>query len=237
MSKGMHVGVSGFSYPAWKGSFYPEGTKNENLLASYAERLGSVEINSSFYGAPRESTVRSWSEKTQGGFRFAFKAPRLITHIMKLGAGAAENAERFSSSLEPLGQRKGPILFQLPPFMRRDPDLLEKFLKETSTLKDRTFEFRHESWLEDSTYTLLAEHRAGFCIAETEEMEPRFRVTSRTAYFRLRKESYEAKTIDSWARKIREASSGAEETYVFLRHDETGKNAILARRLAKLLDA
>jgi uncharacterized protein YecE (DUF72 family) len=229
------VGVSGFSYPKWKGKFYPKDAKPEEFLAYYSQHLSSVEINSSFYAMPRASVVESWSEKTSESFRFSFKAPGQITHVLKIGKGSFEVTDRFSKMLEPLGPRRGSVLFQLPPFLKQDLKLLAEFLSNTSTVKNRVFEFRHKSWLEDSTYQLLKEHGAGFCISETEEMEPAFQVIGGLAYFRLRKESYNTKAIDRWAEKIREMARGSRETYAYLRHDETGDNAVLAQRLSQKL--
>lgn len=226
------IGVSGFSYPAWKGKFYPKEAKSDELLASYAQRLGSVEINSSFYGAPRPETVTGWAEKAPEEFVFSFKAPRLITHITKLGPTSAKTATRFSDSLEALGPRRGAILFQLPPFLRKNEELLDGFLKETGSIPRRVFEFRDETWFVEPVQEILRKHEVGFCIAETEDLEPRFDITSSFAYFRLRKDSYDAKAIDSWAAQIGKLSQGVKETYVYLRHDETGENAVLAQRLA-----
>jgi uncharacterized protein YecE (DUF72 family) len=231
------VGVSGFSYPKWKGTFYPEDAKSEGFLSYYSGRLGSVEINSSFYAQPGAAMVQGWAEKTGESFRFSFKAPRQITHIMKLGKGTAELAARLSKTLDLLGPRRGPVLYQLPPYLRLDLELLGGFLSETSDTGKRVFEFRHGSWLTGATYALLKKHDAGFCIAETEDMKPLFEVTGSVAYFRLRLDSYDAKAVDAWAEKIRKAAKGAEETYVYLRHDETGANAVLAERLAKTLKA
>jgi uncharacterized protein YecE (DUF72 family) len=231
------VGVSGFSYPKWKGKFYPEDVKSEEFLAYYSKHLGSVEINSSFYAQPGTAMVKSWSEKTSKEFRFSFKAPRLITHILKLGKGSSEAAEKLSKVLDSLGPRRGPILFQLPPFSKVDLKLLGEFLSATGGIENRVFEFRHESWLKESTYELLERNAAGFCIAETEDMKPVFKVTGATAYFRLRRDSYDTKVVDSWAQKITEVASGSEETYAYLRHDETGENALLAQRLSEKLDA
>jgi uncharacterized protein YecE (DUF72 family) len=227
-----YVGVSGFSYASWKGTFYPKDAKSEELLAYYARRLASVEINSSFYAPPNPAMVKSWAAKTEEGFRFSFKAPRMITHILKLGKGAPEAAEKLSKTLDLLDSRRGPILFQLPPFSKLNIDLLRGFLTKTSAINPRVFEFRHESWLDDETYSLLEEHGAGFCIADTEDLEPRFKVTGGFAYFRLRKESYDEDAIDSWADRIRKTAEDSEECYVYLRHDETGKNAALAERLS-----
>ena len=231
----VYVGVSGFSYPSWRGKFYPEGMKAEEFLGYYSQRLHCVEINSSFYAPPSAPMVKNWAAKTDPKFRFAFKAPRLITHIQKLGAKSYEGAIRLSDTLSNLGPRRGPILFQLPPFAKFDRDLLNGFLSHTSAVEPKVFEFRHESWMNDSTYDLLDEHGAGYCIAETEDMKPDFRVTGGLAYFRLRLDSYDAEAIDRWAGKILDTSKGAEECYVYLRHDETGENAVLAEKLAKKL--
>jgi len=230
-----HVGVSGFSYASWKGTFYPRETKSEEFLVSYAQRLNSVEINSSFYAFPREDTIRGWSERTKEDFRFAFKAPQQITHVMKLGEGAADAAIRFSRVVDLLGPRRGPLLFQLPPFSKQDIKRLEDFLAKTSAVEGRVFEFRHPSWLADSTYEMLDEHGVGFCIAETDDMEPVPRVTGAFGYFRLRKDSYDAKALDRWAKKIKELSASSPECFVYLRHDETGENGLLAERLSEKL--
>jgi uncharacterized protein YecE (DUF72 family) len=234
LTKNVHVGVSGFSYSSWRGTFYPKETKAEEFLAHYSLHLNSVEINSSFYASPNAATVKSWSARTDEKFRFAFKALRQITHILKLGKGSVEATDRLSGTLELLGPRRGPILFQLPPYSRQDLALLDGFLSGTSAIKERVFEFRHESWLQDPTYRLLERHGAGFCIADTEDMEPVFRVTGGLAYFRLRKESYDAKAIDRWAKKIGELARDARESYAYLRHDETGENAILAQKLSEM---
>lgn len=235
MTTGFYVGVSGFSYPRWRGKFYPKEAKSEELLAQYARRLRSVEINSSFYAAPKPSAVEGWAGKTGEDFRFSFKAPQQITHILKLGEGSSEAANRLSGTLDLLGPRRGPVLFQLPPYMKQDLKLLERFLSETSGIERRVFEFRHRSWLDGPTYRLLDGHATGLCIAETEDMRPTFQVTGGFAYFRLRMDSYDAKAIDQWAEKIRGVAKGAEACYVYLRHDETGENALLAQRLAQRL--
>ena len=230
-SKNMFVGISGFSYAGWKGKFYPKEMKNEDFLAYYSQHLNSVEINSSFYAPPGAAMVKSWSARTSEGFRFAFKAPKQITHILKLGKGSSETAEKLSKTLDLLGPKRGPVLFQLPPYAKQDLKLLEQFLSSTAGIEGRVFEFRHQSWLQDPSYELLDKYGGGFCVAETEDMDPVFKVTGRLAYFRLRKESYDAKTVDKWSEKIREYGKDSRQTYVYLRHDETGENADLARRL------
>jgi uncharacterized protein YecE (DUF72 family) len=231
----VRVGVSGFSYPSWKGRFYPSEVKSDGFLGYYSQHLDSVEINSSFYAAPRAGMVESWAEKTGEDFRFAFKAPKQITHILKLGNDSAEAADRFSKTLDLMGERRGPVLFQLPPYSRHDPRILEDFLSKTNGIKNRVFEFRHDSWFDDTTYRLLEKYGVGFCIAEGEDLRTVFKVTADFAYFRLRNEAYAGKDIDRWATKIGEMAKGLQASYVFLRHDETGENAVLAQVLSKKL--
>jgi len=229
------VGVSGFSYAGWKGNFYPANLKNEEFLSYYSQKLNSVEINSSFYAPPSLAMVKSWAGKTGDDFKFSFKAPRQITHILKLGKGSVEATERLGVTLRLLREKNGPVLFQLPPYSKQDLKLLEDFLANTSKIGERVFEFRHESWLNELTYTILEKHDANFCIAETEDMKPVFKVTGKIPYFRLRRESYDDRMIDDWIAKIKETSKGSESVYVYLRHDESGDNAARALKILESL--
>jgi uncharacterized protein YecE (DUF72 family) len=232
----LYVGVSGFSYPSWKGKFYPKDLKSENFLAYYSRQLNSVEINSSFYAPPSSVMIQSWSSKTQNEFRFAIKSPRQITHILKLGQGSADSAKRLDGALELLGPKRGPVLFQLPPFLRQDLKLLESFLNDTSMVSKKVFEFRHESWLTDDTYALLDKYQTGFCVAESEDLKPVLRVIGDVAYFRLRNDAYDNRSIDSWSTKIKSLVKNVKESYVYLRHDETGENASLALQLKERIE-
>ncbi len=231
MKKSIFVGVSGFSYASWKGKFYPKDLKSEDFLSFYAGKLNSVEINSSFYAPPSATVVKSWASRTGEDFRFAIKSPRLITHTLKLGKGASDAADRLGKTLELLGGKLGPILFQLPPFSRQDLKALESFLTQTVGVKKKVFEFRHESWLNDSTYQLLDRHESGFCIAETEDLKPVIKVTGGLPYFRLRKDAYSARDVGVWTEQIREIIEGSDEAFVYLRHDKTGENASYAMEL------
>jgi len=226
--RNIFVGVSGFSYPSWKGKFYPNDLKSEDFLSFYSGKLNSVEINSSFYAPPSAAMVKSWAGRTGADFRFAIKSPRLITHALKLGKDAPEAADRLAKTLDLLSGKLGPVLFQLPPFFRQDLKTLESFLTQTVSVKKKVFEFRHESWLSDSTYQLLEKHDAGFCIAETEDMKPVLKVTGRFPYFRLRKDTYTATDVANWTETIREVIKGSDQAFVYLRHDETGDNASYA---------
>src|SRR5260370_3664526 len=225
------VGVSGFSYAGWKGNFYPANLKSEEFLAYYSQKLNSVEINSSFYAPPSLAMVKSWAGKTGDDFKFSFKAPRQITHILKLGKGSVEATERLGVTLRFLREKNGPVLFHLPPYSKQDLKLLDDFLVNTSKIGQRVFEFRHESWLTDLTYATLEKHDADFCIAETEDMKPVFKVPGKMPHFSLRRESYDDKMIDNWTARIKETSKGKESVYVYLRHDENGDNATRALKI------
>jgi uncharacterized protein YecE (DUF72 family) len=231
----LYIGTSGFSYPGWKGRFYPEDLKSEDFLGFYSQKLNSVEINSSFYAPPTMAMVKTWSGKTRDEFRFSIKSPRQITHILKLGEGSADSAKRLDGTLELLGSKRGPVLFQLPPFLRQDLKRLETFLKDTSGFAKKVFEFRHESWLAESTFALLEKYGAGFCVAETEDMKPVLRVIGDVAYFRLRSDLYDRKGIRVWSARIVDLIKDAKEAYLYLRHDETGENATLAIELRELV--
>src|SRR5438128_8296876 len=143
------VGVSGFSYASWKGSFYPKDLKSEDFLSFYAGKLNSVEINSSFYAPPSAAMVKSWAGRTGEDFRFAIKSPRLITHTLKIAKGAPEAADRLGKTLDLPGGKLGPVLFQLPPFFRQDLKTLESCLTQTAGVKKKGLEFRHDSSLSD----------------------------------------------------------------------------------------
>ena len=162
------AGTSGYSYAPWKGSFYPEKTPAAKMLGYYATRLPTVEINNTFYRMPRRESLASWGEEVPGGFRFALKAPKRITHDRRL-AGVEDSVDMLFSESTALGEKLGPVLFQLPPFFRNDLARLETFL---ALVRDRypqakpAFEFRHESWFVPEVYAALERHGAALCIAD-----------------------------------------------------------------------
>jgi uncharacterized protein YecE (DUF72 family) len=235
MTNQFFVGVSGFSYASWRGHFYPKELGSEDFLEYYSKQLNSVEINSSFYAPPSKSTIESWAARAGQGFKFAFKAPKKITHVLKLGEESVKPSAEISESIGALGEKRGPLLFQLPPYLKQNMTLLENFLVNTSGIHERIFEFRHKSWLEDPTYMILEKYDSGFCVAETEDMDPVLKVTGGIAYFRLRKDAYESKAIGTWARRIKKTIADAGGGYVYLRHDETGENAKFALMLQQML--
>jgi len=221
------VGTSGFSYPAWRGVFYPEKHPASGMLSFYAGVFGAVEINNTFYRMPAPALLTGWTQQTPPGFRFALKAPQQITHRLRL-KNAAEPAHEFIRRSEALGTTRGPLLFQLPPNLKADLARLGAFLATLPGGIEPAFEFRHASWFHDDTWALLRAHGAALCIAQTDDLETPLVATAPFGYARLRREEYSAGDLAAWAQRLR-AVDGWERVYVFLKHDEAGRAPELAR--------
>jgi len=223
----MHVmtGTSGFSYAAWRGSFYPKKLPQAEMLAFYAGKLGAVEINSTFYRLPNASLLERWAAATPGSFRFAVKSPRGITHMRRL-AGADDGVARLADRVGALGDRLGPILFQLPATLRKDVGVLAAFLATLPAGLRAAFEFRHESWLADDVYAVLRRHDAALCIADSEEFATPFVATAGWGYLRLRRQDYDKAALRRWAKRLRAQSY--DDAYVFFKHEAEGAGPALA---------
>ena len=184
----LFAGTSGFAYPSWKPRFYPQELPQKKFLEHYATRLNAVEINYTFRRMPAAATLATWAGATPAGFRFALKANQRITHFQKL-RDAEEPTRYFLGVLEPLraSDRLGPVLFQLPPQLRCDPALLRDYLVLLPVDMRAAFEFRHESWLTEPVYQLLAERNVCLCLAESERLTVPEVITADFVYFRLRK--------------------------------------------------
>jgi uncharacterized protein YecE (DUF72 family) len=221
------VGTSGFSYPAWRGVFYPEKHPASAMLAFYAGVFGAVEINNTFYRMPSPDLLAGWTQQTPPGFRFALKAPQQITHRLRL-KDAAEPAREFIRRSEALGATRGPLLFQLPPHLKADLSRLGDFLAALPGGIEPAFEFRHPSWFQDDTWMLLRAHGAALCIAQTDDLETPLVATAPFGYARLRREEYSTGDLTGWAERLRAVESW-QRVYVFLKHDEAGRAPALAR--------
>ena len=156
------AGASGYSFKEWKGSFYPEKIKPEAMLAWYAERLPTVEINNTFYRMPKTAVLETWAGATPERFRFAIKASRRITHIARIKAEtAAEPLGYLYRNLAALGAKRGPVLFQLPPNLKKDLPRLSEFLRLLPDGHGAAFEFRNDTWFADDVYDALKARRRG----------------------------------------------------------------------------
>jgi len=228
------VGTSGYNYPEWKGSFYPEKWPQKKMLAYYAERLDTVEINYTFYRLPTERLLAGWSEATPPDFRFTLKAPRRITHEARLTDCAAVT-RAFCDAASTLGEKLGALLFQLPPSFRKNVDVLARFLETLPPGLRVAFEFRHATWHDPATIDLLVEHGAALCVADSERMRTPLHVTARHGYFRLRDQGYDDAALAGWAETIAGSAAGCEDVYVYFKHEERGTGPAFARRLLDCL--
>ena len=227
------IGTSGFQYTEWKGTFYPEDLPTSKMLPYFAERLSTTEINYTFHRIPSPKTIENWLAQTPENFRFALKAPQKITHFAKL-RDCQNTMAYFYRVISALGDRLGPVLFQLPPNFKKDANRLSAFLRELPTMR-AAFEFRHPSWLEEEIFALLRSHNVALCLAETEKLPAPTALTADYGYLRLRREDYTGADVERWAGFVREKSSSWEETFVYFKHEESGIGPRLAGQMIQLL--
>jgi uncharacterized protein YecE (DUF72 family) len=212
------IGTSGFQYPEWKGKFYPATLPASRMLPYYAERFASTESNYSFRQIPSLKTLEKWAAATPERFKFSFKAPQKITHFAKL-RGCEDTVRFFHDTVATMGAKLGATLFQLPPTLKKDRDLLAAFLAGLPEGMSAAFEFRHTSWFDDEVFACLREHRAALCIAESADLETPPIVTAEFGYLRLRREDYTSAQIAKWAKFVR-ARSEWREAFVYFKHEE-----------------
>jgi uncharacterized protein YecE (DUF72 family) len=215
------AGASGYAFNEWKGRFYPEKIEAEAMLAWYAERLPTVEINNSFYRMPKVEVLQRWAQATPEAFRFAIKASKRITHDARLATDAAAEALAYLyTNLAALGPQRGPVLFQLPPFLKKDTARLRDFLQLLPEGHRAVFEFRHDSWFDDEVYALLQAAGAALCLSEREDsLLPPLVETAPWGYVRLRLESYSDADLAAWAERL--AATQWQEAHVYFMHEPT----------------
>jgi uncharacterized protein YecE (DUF72 family) len=215
------AGASGYAFKEWCGSFYPDKIKSDAMLAFYAERLPTVEINNTFYQMPKTTVLEHWVQATPPDFRFSIKASRRITHDARLKADAAADSVAYLyRMLEALGSKRGAVLFQLPPFLKKDLPRLNEFLALLPVGHRAAFEFRNESWFDDEVYAALKTAGAALCLSEREDNAPPPLVeTAPWGYLRLRLENYGDDDLAQWAERL--AATGWHDRYVYFMHEPT----------------
>ena len=230
----LFAGTSGFAYPAWKPGFYPAKLPAKQFLKHYAQRLNCVEINYTFRRLPSASTLESWVEATPPGFVFAVKANQRITHILRL-KNAAEATELFLKMIDPLrtSRRLGPILFQLPPHLKCDVELLRGYLELLPPGMRYAFEFRHPSWLADPVYEALRERNVSLCVAESEKLEVPEVITADFVYYRLRKPEYTEADVAGMAARSKDLLASGRDLYLMFKHEESPEGALNAELLLR----
>ncbi len=228
----LFAGTSGYSYKEWKGTFYPADLPDKEMLKYYAERLPSVEINNTFYRMPNPAMLESWNEQVGPDFRFVLKASRKITHSKPLKDKADETAYLMKTAAT-LGERLGGILFQLPPYLRMNLDLLSTFLGTLPAGHAYAFEFRHRSWFQNEVYEMLRKNGAALCCSDTSDEElSKFVATTDWGYLRLRRPDYSEADLQEWASRILEQEW--DSAYIFFKHEEEGAGPRLAKRFLQL---
>jgi uncharacterized protein YecE (DUF72 family) len=229
----LHVGTSGYNFPEWKGSFYPPKLASAKWLEYYAQQLGTVEINYTFYRMPSAKTIAGWDAATPPGFTFVLKAPQRITHFLRL-KNIDEPLRYFCDTVRKLNAKLGPVLFQLPPNFAKDVDRLGGLLTQFPADVRAACEFRHASWWSDDVYELLRSTNTALCIADTEEGTTPLVTTADFGYVRLRDAGYSAGELRDWLRKLREVGAGWTDAFVFFKHEEQGVGPKLAAELTAL---
>jgi len=228
----LYVGTSGYSYKEWKGTFYPADMSSKGMLHYYGERFKTVEINNTFYRMPNISVLQTWAAEVPPDFKFVLKAPRQITHSQRL----KNSGDSVSYLLEVAGalkERLGPLLFQLPPNLKKDVPRLRDFLSLLPARCRAAFEFRHQSWFDDEVFALLNDHHAALCIAEAEgDLEVPFVATSDWGYLRLRRPDYGDAELKTWINLVREQDW--RDVFVFFKHEDEGKAPRMAKRFLEL---
>ena len=225
------AGTSGYSYKEWCGHFYPEKLPGTAMLRYYAERFRTVEINNTFYRMPAESMLTQWTQQVPGNFAFTLKAPRRITHDNRLRDSEGNVAE-FIRRAEILGDRLGVILFQLPPYLKKDVPRLNDFLALLPEGKQFAFEFRNETWQDDEIYDTLRRRGAILCVTDTDEGDTPFVATVDCGYLRLRRTHYNDEELAAWAAQI--AAKALPRTYVYFMHEDEALGTRFAHRLNEL---
>ena len=228
----LFVGTSGYNYKEWKGPFYPEKFRDKEMLSFYGERFKSVEINNSFYRVPKPDVVISWTEQVPEHFRFVMKATRRITHIKRLKE-VEDETEYFLEIASNLGDRMGAILFQLPPFLKKDMERLRTFVGLLPDEVPAAMEFRHESWFDDEVKECFAGKNVALCFAHededsTEDVERKFAATASWGYLRLRGSEYGTGELKAYADRIQ--SQAWDRAFVFFKHEAAGLGPKLAKQ-------
>jgi len=229
----VRVGTSGFSYPEWRGGFYPEGLPAGRMLGYYAARLPAVEVNNTFYRLPSARMLATWRAQVPADFRFAIKASQRITHRSRL-RDVAEPVGYLYRTVAELGPTLGPCLYQLPPQLRKDLPRLSAFLDLLPAGGRATIEFRHPSWFCDDVFEALRARGAALCIAESPDLETPVVATARWGYLRLHKAGYDGGALTAWAERILEQPW--EEAFAFFQHEEI-EGPRLAAALSALIEA
>ncbi len=232
-----YIGTSGWHYDHWRSRFYPEKLAKADWLGFYAGHFTTVELNNSFYRLPSEDTFANWRDSSPANFTFAVKVSRFITHIKRL-KDTGDAVEKFITRAKVLGEKLGPLLYQLPPNMHRDDGRLESFLSVLPQGMKHVFEFRHQSWLEAEVFETLRKYNVGLCVFDMPSLTCPLVTTADFAYIRfhgstgLYSSCYSDEELADWARRLADLATSLRAVYIYFNNDAEAfavKNAISLR--------
>jgi uncharacterized protein YecE (DUF72 family) len=227
MQMNLYAGTSGYSYKEWKGSFYPEDLSPKKMLNYYSQHFNTVEINNTFYRMPKQEVLENWKQEVPAEFRFIIKAPKRITHVNKLEVD--DSAEYFVKTASSLGEKLGVLLFQLPPYYKKDIERLGTFIDFLPGNIKAAFEFRNISWFENEVYEALKRKNFALCLADTDEIPvEKITATADWGYIRLRKTNYDDHELKNWNEKI--SSAKWNESYILFKHEDEAKGPEFAKK-------
>ena len=230
------IGTSGFSYKEWKGHFYPEKIKANEMLSYYSRQLSGVEVNNTFYRLPRKSVLENWRESVPQSFRFAVKVSRRITHFRKLKPESASETAYLLDNVAALGPNLGVLLFQLPPDFAADADRLDAYLAAMPPDSPLcAFEFRNRSWFVDEVFDILRRYNSALCIADSDDrLQVPMVATADWGYLRLRRQQYGADDLEHWKGIVEQ--SNWKQTFAFFKHEDAGTGPRLAGEFLSMID-
>ncbi len=230
------IGTSGYQYAEWKGTFYPTDMATAKMLTYYGERFASTEVNYTFRRFPSAKTIARWLEETPAAFKFSLKAPQRITHFAQL-RNCEEIVYAFQNAIARLGEKLGPVLFQLPGSIKKDAPRLAEFLQQLPPEMKAAFEFRHASWFDDEIFATLQKSNAALCIAESADLATPAVATANFGYLRLRREDYASADFARWAEFVATQEQKWTSAYIYFKHEESGIGPKFAAEMRSLTSA
>ena len=237
-----YIGTSGWHYDHWQDRFYPKTLTKAKWLEFYASHFTTVELNNSFYRLPSETAFATWHDSSPTNFTYAVKVSRFITHIKRL-RNSEEAVDNFISRAKILAEKLGPLLYQLPPNMHRNDEILESFLSTLPQGMKHVFEFRHQSWLEDKVFETLHKHNIGFCVFDMPSVSCPLVATADFAYIRFHGSTglyfscYSDEELADWAKRLANLARNLEAIYIYFNNDAEAfavRNAITLRRYLEM---
>jgi len=232
-----YIGTSGWHYEHWRDSFYPAKLIKAKWLDFYATHFNTVELNNSFYRLPTENAFNTWRDSVPADFTYAVKVSRFITHIKRL-KDTGEAVEKFITRARILGDKLGPLLYQLPPNMHRNDEVLESFLSILPEGMRHVFEFRHQSWLEEGVFQILQKYGVGFCVFDMPSIGCPAIATADFAYIRfhgstgLYSSCYSDEELASWGKRLANLARNLKSVYIYFNNDAEAfavRNAVTLR--------